>query len=142
MSDGFSPASFSVFSAASACSWITDMSGMRPISVVSAAPTTATVFGFMALRSRRLEQGQGDLAEVLELDLDRHVELERLRGLRAADDVGHHLRAFRELHHGDRVRLGSHVRPRSVVDHVAPEHALAAGGEDGNASRTANREIG
>src|SRR3954465_4920192 len=47
MSDGFRPASASAFSAASACRPITDMSGMTPIWVVSAAPTTATDFCFI-----------------------------------------------------------------------------------------------
>src|SRR3974390_3082615 len=39
MSFGRSPASAIAFSAASACNWICDMSGMTPSRVVSAAPT-------------------------------------------------------------------------------------------------------
>src|SRR4029077_10518332 len=95
MSDSFSPASAIAFSAASACSWICDTFGMIPSSVVSAAPTTATWFLRMMLPFRRTEQGKGDLVvELLEFDLDPHVELERLRRLRAIDDVGHHARAL------------------------------------------------
>jgi hypothetical protein len=45
-------------------------------------------FGFIGLPPRRAEQGEGDLVvELLEGDLDRHVELQGLGGLRAADDV-------------------------------------------------------
>src|SRR5215210_4660853 len=114
MSFGPMPASFIALSAASACSPIWDKFGMRPSSVVSAAPTIAMDFGFIGsalpaaqhpflgrgqrgcqarASPRRAEQGQRYLAvELLERDLERHVEDERLRRLRAIDDVGHHPR--------------------------------------------------
>src|SRR5215468_3916398 len=104
ISAGLSPASAIALSAASACNWICDMSGMTPSRVVSAAPTMAIDFGFIALPPRRAEEGEGDLVvELLESDFDRHVELQRLGGLRAAGDVGHHARAFVELNDGDRI---------------------------------------
>src|SRR3954462_10652605 len=49
MSFGPRPASRIALSAASACSPICDRFGMRPSSVVSAAPTIATDFGFIML---------------------------------------------------------------------------------------------
>ena len=77
---------------------------------------------------RRFEEGQRDVVVLLgEGDLQRHVELQRLGRLRAADDVGHHLRALGQLHHRDGVGLGPHVGARAHVDDVGPEHALAAG---------------
>src|SRR5256714_15540359 len=99
MSDGLKPASFRVLRAASACSWICDMPGMTPRSVVSAAPTTATDLGFMAclasLAVGRLEEGQGDLVVLLlEGDLEGHVEQQGVRRLPAADGVCPHGRAF------------------------------------------------
>src|SRR5207248_7775613 len=98
MSCGVKPASFIAFSAASACRPICDRLGMRPSSVVSAAPTMAIDFGFIALAFRRPEQGQGDLVVYfLEGDLERHVEHESLRGLWAIDDVAHHPRSLVEL---------------------------------------------
>src|SRR5262249_23380932 len=104
MSDSFSPASAMALSAASAWSWICDMVGMTPSSVVSAAPTTATWFLRMTSPLRRTEFRKGDLVvELLEADLEPHVELERLRRLRAVDDVAHHARTFVELDHGDGV---------------------------------------
>src|SRR5258708_26307911 len=104
MSDSFSPASATAFSAASACNWICDILGMTPSSVVSAAPTTATWFLRIALPLRRTEKGKGDLVvELLEPDLDLHIEFERFRRLRAVDDIGHHARAFVELDHRDGV---------------------------------------
>src|SRR5271169_4482470 len=91
MSFGPSPASFIALSAASACRPICESSGMRPISVVSAAPTMAMLSCLIALASRRTEQGQGDVVvDFLEGDFDGHVEHQRLGGLRAAGDVGHH----------------------------------------------------
>src|ERR1700749_1355138 len=106
MSEGFRPASAMAFSAASACRPITDTSGILPIWVVSAAPTTATDFGFMVLRPRRLEEGERDVVALLgEGDLHRHVELQGFGRLRAVDDVGHHGRALGQLHHGDGVGL-------------------------------------
>src|SRR5689334_24214581 len=93
MSLGFRPQSAMAFSAASACRPITDVSGMTPILVVSAAPTTATLPGFMCVRSLlgRREEGQADVVVLLgERDLERHVELQRLGRLRAVHDVGHH----------------------------------------------------
>jgi hypothetical protein len=89
MSLGLSPASAMALSAASACNWICDMSGMTPSRVVSAAPTMAIDFGFMGSSPSRVEEREGDfVVELLESDLDRHVELQRLGGLRAAGDVG------------------------------------------------------
>src|SRR5690606_10315983 len=93
MSDGFRPQSAMAFSAASACSPMTDWSGMTPILVVSAAPTTATDPGFMMCvpSTGRGEKGQADgVALLRERDLQRHVELQRLGRLRAVHDVGHH----------------------------------------------------
>src|SRR5438270_13241752 len=58
MSFGPSPASCIAFSAASACRPICDSSGMRPSSVVSAAPTMAIDFGFMALVLHSGEQNR------------------------------------------------------------------------------------
>src|SRR3954453_20109128 len=114
MSFGPMPAFFIAFSAASACSPICDKFGMRPSSVVSAAPTIAIDFGFIVsalptaqgtlfgrgrrdrqarAACRRAEQGERDLVvDLLEGDFERHVEDERLRRLRAIDDVGHHSR--------------------------------------------------
>src|SRR6516165_2616619 len=139
MSAGLRPQSASAFSAASACSWIPDMVGMRPISVVAAAPTTATLFCFMGSGSRRLEEGERLGPEIGELQFYRHVEPQRLRRLRAIDDVGHHPDALVELDHGDRVRLGPHVGTRAVVDHVAVEPALAGGLEHLDVARAAGR---
>src|SRR5215475_5591608 len=127
MSESFSPASAIAFSAASACSWICDMLGMTPSSVVSAAPTTATWFLRIALPFRRTEQGKGDLVvERLELDLDLHVELEGFRRLRTIDDIGHDPRAFIQLDDGDGIGRGEAGRGRTVIDDVAVELALAA----------------
>src|SRR5260370_24257378 len=92
MSFGVSHASCIALSAASACSPICDRPGMRPISVVSAAPTMPIDFGFMGGSSafRRAEQRQGDLVvDLLEGDFQGHVEDECLRGLRAIYDVAH-----------------------------------------------------
>src|SRR6516162_6750767 len=126
MSDSFRPASAIAFSAASACSWICDMFGMTPSSVVSAAPTTATWFLRIALPPHRTEQGKGDLVvELLELDLDLHIELERLRRLRAVDDVGHHPRAFVELDDRNGVGRRKTGSCRAMVDDVAVKLALA-----------------
>src|SRR5215469_6499481 len=98
MSAGLSPASAIALSAPSACNWICDMSGMTPSLVVSAAPTMAIDFGFIGSPPRRAEQRQGDLVvEVLEGDLQGHVELQRLGGLRTIDDVRHHARPLLEL---------------------------------------------
>src|ERR1700709_1266842 len=98
ISDSFRPASAIALSAASACNWICDTSGMTPSSVVSAAPTTATWFLRMTLTLRRTEQGKRDgVVELFEFHLQLHVEFERFRRLRAIDDVGHHARAFVEF---------------------------------------------
>src|SRR5689334_130873 len=79
ISAGLSPASAIALSAALACNWICDMSGMTPSLVVSAAPTMAIDFGFIGSPLGRAEEGEGDLVvELLEGDLDRHVELQRL----------------------------------------------------------------
>src|SRR5437660_12707754 len=104
MSAGLRPASAIALSAASACSWICEVSGMTPSRVVSAAPTMAIDFGFIASSPGRAEEGQGDLlVELLEGDFDRHVELQSLGGPRAPGDVGHHARPLLELDDGDRV---------------------------------------
>src|SRR5439155_18726513 len=93
MSAGFRPASCIAFSAASACRPICDNPGMRPSSVVSAAPTMAIDFGFMGSTFRRAEQWQGDLVvDLLEGDFERHVEDESFGRLRAIDDVAHQAR--------------------------------------------------
>ena len=96
--------------------------------MVSAAPTMAIDFGFIAVYlSGRAEQREGDLVvHLLEGDFERHVELQRLGGLRAIDDVGHHARPLVELDDGDRIGRGE-ARHRAVVDHIAVEPALAAG---------------
>src|SRR4051794_25556244 len=95
MSFGFSPQSFIALIAASACRPICDKLVMTPNSVVSAAPTTATVLCGMILPLRRTEQWQGDRVVLrLEHHLQLHVELQGLGCLRAIDDVGHHARAF------------------------------------------------
>src|SRR5215471_11954793 len=102
------------------------MSGITPSLVVSAAPTMAIDFGFIGLPPRRAEKREGDLlVELLERDLDRHVELQRLGCLRAAGDIGHHARSFVELDDGDRIRRRE-AGYRTVVDHIGVEPALAA----------------
>src|SRR5881227_418984 len=103
MSDNFNPASAMAFSAASACSWICDTSGMTPSSVVSAAPTTATWFLRMGSALRRTEQGKGDcVVEFFEFDFESHIEFERFRRLRAVDHIAHYARTFIELYHRNR----------------------------------------
>src|ERR1700754_2392911 len=140
MSDNFNPASAIAFSAASACSWICDMLGITPSSVVSAAPTTATAFLRICLALRRTEQGKGDLVvELFERDLELHVELERFRRLRAIDDVAHHARAFVQLDHRNRIRRREAGGGRAVVDDVAVECSLAAGLEHADLARGAGR---
>src|SRR4051812_40017734 len=100
MSDSFSPASLMALSAASAWSWICDMVGMTPSSVVSAAPTTATAFLRMISALRWSENGEGErVVDGLECDFELHVEFERFRCLRAIDDVAHQPRAFIEFDH-------------------------------------------
>src|SRR5512139_224611 len=121
-----SPASAIAFSAASACSWICDVSGMTPSLVVSAAPTTATWFLRMLLALRRYEQGEcGLVVDLLELDLHLHVELQRLGRLRAVDNIGHHARTFLEFDDGNRVGR-CEARHRTVMDDVAVKETLAA----------------
>src|SRR3954471_3845072 len=94
----------------------------------------------MGLPLRRTEYGEGDLVvERLEGDLELHVELERLRRLRAVDDVAHHPRPLGELDHGDRVRRREAGRGGTVVDHVAVEKTLAARLEDADLARGAGR---
>src|SRR5690606_15294010 len=76
--------------------------------------------------------------ELRESDLERHVELQRLRRLRTVDDVGHHARAFLELDHGDRIgRLEPGRRAR--IDDVAVEPRAAAGAEHLDRARAAMR---
>src|SRR5579862_472457 len=102
MSESLSPQSLSALSAASAWSPICERPGMRPISVVSAAPTMAIDFGFIGSPLRRAEERQRDLVvELFEGDFERHVELQRLRRLRALDDVAHHARPLVEFDDGD-----------------------------------------
>src|SRR5262249_28019305 len=127
--------------AASACSWICDMPGMTPRSVVSAAPTTATVLGFMgclaSLAAGGLEEGERDLVGLfLERDLEGHVEHPGVGGLRAADDVGHHARALIQLDNGDRIRRGE-TRRRPVVDDIAEQLGLADRLDDRDPARGA-----
>src|ERR1700741_2752020 len=111
MSYSFRPASAMALCAASACSWICDMFGITPSSVVSAAPTMATWFLRIALPLCRTEQGKRDLlVELLGLHLERHVELKRFRRLRAVHDVAHQARAFVEFDHRDGVGRGEPVR--------------------------------
>src|SRR5579859_2621842 len=94
----------------------------------------------MTLSLRRTEQGKGDLVvKLLELDLDLHVELERLRRLRAVDDVGHHSRAFVELDDGNGVGRREAGCSGAVVDDIAIELALAARLEDRDLARAAGR---
>src|ERR1700740_59005 len=138
MSESVSPASLMAFSAASACSWICDMFGMTPSSVVSAAPTTATWFLRMALPLCRTEQRKGDLVvELFEFDLDVHIQHERLRRLWAVDDVGHHPRAFVELDDGNGVGGREAGRGGAMVDDIAVELALAARLENRDLARGA-----
>src|SRR5436190_292374 len=130
MSDGLKPASLRVLRAASACSWICDMPGMTPRSVVSAAPTTATDLGFMgclvSLGGSRPEEGQGDLVGLLlEGDLEGHVENQGVGRLRTADDVGHHARALIQLDDSNGVGR-CEARRRAMVDDVAEQLGLAA----------------
>src|ERR1700752_2567208 len=139
MSFGFRPQSAIAFSAASACNWICDMSGMTPSFVVSAAPTTATVLCGIGSAFRRAEEGEGNGVGLLfEYHFQRHIELQRLRCLRTFDDVGHHARAFGQLHHGDRVGWFK-ARHLAVVDHVAVEDRLSAGLEHADLARAALR---
>src|SRR5258708_14668933 len=140
MSESFSPASAMALSAASACSWICDMFGMTPSSVVSAAPTIATWFLRICLALRRTEQGKGDLVvESFERDFELHVEFERLRRLRTIDDVAHHARTFGELDDGDRIRWREAGCCGTVIDDVAVERALAARLEHADLARAAGR---
>src|SRR5262245_19479230 len=130
MSPGCKPASFRALRAASACSWICDMPGMTPRSVVSAAPTTATDRGLMgclaSLDSGWFEEGQRDLvALLLEGDLERHIEHQGVGRLRATDNIGHQARAFVQLDDGDGIGRRE-SRRRAVVDHVAEQLGLAA----------------
>src|SRR5512135_765034 len=131
MSEGFSPASASVLSAASACRPITETSGMRPILVVSAAPTTATDPGLTILFLCRREEWKRDVVSLLcERDMQLHVELQRLRRLRAIHDVGHHHRSLVELHDCNGIRLLAHVGTRPMVDDIGPQQRAAAGPDD------------
>src|SRR5215469_5121726 len=137
MSAGLRPASAIAFSPASACNWICDMSGMTPRRVVSAAPTMAIDFGFIGSPPGRAEERERDIVvELLEGDLDRHVELQCLGGLWAIDDVGHHTRPFVELDDGDRIGRRE-ARHRAMVDHIRIEPALAARREHADLARGA-----
>src|SRR5579859_6390982 len=139
MSESFRQASAMAFNAASACSWICDMFGMTPSSVVSAAPTTATWFLRMCLTPCRAEQGQGDrLVELFEFNLEVHVKFERFRRLRTIDDIAHHSRTFFQFDHGDGIRRRE-TRDRTVMDHVAVKLRLAARLEHADLARGAGR---
>src|SRR4051794_36201396 len=101
-----------------------------------------------ALPFRRLEQRQRNLVvDLLERDLDRHVENQRLRSLRAIDDVGHHPWTLVEFDDRDRVGRGK-ARHWPVVDHIGVEPPPAAGAEYRDVARGAfraerpRREIG
>src|SRR4051794_31113396 len=127
------------FSAASACSWICDTFGITPSSVVSAAPTTATWFLRMRSALRRTEQRKGDgVVELFEFHFQFHVEFERLRRLRAIDDVGHHALAFVEFHDGNRIGRRK-AGDRTMMNHIAVELCLAAGLEHADLARGAAR---
>src|SRR6516162_220722 len=105
------------------------MSGILPIFVVSAAPTTATDFLFMVCASRGFEERQRDrVALPGETDAQGHVEDERFGRLRAIDDVRHHARTFGKRDDGDRIRLVAHVGAWAVVDDVGIKDGLAARG--------------
>src|SRR5579863_7630707 len=139
MSFGFSPQSAMALSAASACNWICDMSGMTPSFVVSAAPTTATVLWGIRSAFRQTEEGQRDGVVLLgECHLQVHVELQCLGCLRAFDDIGHHAWPFGELYDCNRIRR---LEPwhLAVMDHVAVEDRLAAGLEHADLARAAFR---
>src|ERR1700720_3455233 len=137
MSEGLRPQSFIALSAASAWRPICDRLVMRPISVVSAAPTMAIDFGFIGSAFRRAEQGKGDLVvDFLEGDFELHVELQRLGGLRALDDVAHEARAFVEFDDRDRIGRGK-AGHRAMMDHIAVKPAPAAGAEDADLARRA-----
>src|SRR3984885_15643952 len=91
----------------------------------------------MMLALHWAEQGKGDaVVELFERDFQLHVEFERLRRLRAIDDVAHHSRAFIQFHHRDGVRRRE-TRNRAVMDHIAVELGLAAGFEDADLARGA-----
>src|SRR5277367_3166483 len=139
MSFGFNPQSAIAFSAASACNWICDMSGMTPSFVVSAAPTTATVLCGIGSAFRRTEEGQRDgIVLFREHHLEWHIEYQCLRRLRAFYDVAHHARAFRQLDHGDGIgRLeAGHL---AMMDHVAVQDRLARCLEHADRTRGAFR---
>ncbi len=90
-------------------------------------------------RERR-KQRQADIAALLEGDLQRHVEHEVLRGVRHADQVGHHPRSLGELDDRDRIRcLILEPRRRPVVDHVRVQRRLPARGEPLHPRRAAGR---
>jgi hypothetical protein len=71
---------------------------------------------------------------LFERDFELHVEFERLRRLRAIDDIAHHARTFVELHHGDGVGRRE-ARHRAVMDDVAVELGPAAGLEHADLAR-------
>src|SRR5258708_5409579 len=59
----------------------------------------------MILTLHWAEHGKGDVVvELFERDFQSHVEFERLRRLRAVDNVAQHPRALIQLHHRDGVR--------------------------------------
>src|SRR5437867_9010310 len=124
MSLDVSPQSFIALSAASAWSPICETLGMRPNSVVSAAPTMAIAFGFMTSAFRRTEEREGDLVvDLLKGDLERHVELQGFRRLRATGDVGHHPRTLVQFDDGDRIGRVK-TRRRAVMNDIGIEPPL------------------
>src|SRR5690606_30119971 len=69
--------------------------------------------------------------------------VQRLRRLLALDDIGHHVDALVEPHHGDRVgRFVLEALRRAVVDDVAVEHATAARLESLDVLRAGERAEG
>src|SRR5688572_15221842 len=130
MSFALSPQSASALRAASAWRPIWERSGMSPSSVVSAAPTMATLFCF-TLRSHRPEPGQADLSRCLfECHFELEVQRQGFRSLVDANDVGHHPRSLSQLDDGDGVwRLGLEARRGPVVDDVGVQLPAATGGE-------------
>src|ERR1700731_580665 len=91
----------------------------------------------MMLALHWAEQGKGDaVVELFERDFQLHVEFERLRCLRAIDDVAHHARTFIQFHYCDGVRWRE-TRNRTVMDHVAIKRCLAAGLEYADLARGA-----
>src|SRR5690606_15182640 len=143
ISFGLRPASFIALSAASAWSISCDVFRILPISVVSAAPTTATVFCFIVLPLCRTEFWQADfLACLFEGDFEGHVEGERFRCLRAIDDVCHHARTFFQRDDRNGMRLRAEIGARAMIDDIGIKSGLAACLVDLNLARATGRAKG